>query len=806
MRTPIFNCLNVRVQRSSGIRATPSAIPGIIRSRAWFSTALVAIVAGAYCGPAWGAAAEQAPTSSQAAAELQEIVVTATKRAEDIQTVPVAITSLSGGKLKDLQVHTVQDLQAQVPSLLIQQNYDDPQDFQIMLRGRKQNDTTLAVDPAVGVYIDGIYVPRTQGFGGELLDINRVEVLRGPQGTLYGRNTTGGAITIYTNDPTNTPSGSVDLTGGNYGTWNMVGIANVPINSNLAARFVVERGGNGPYGHDGLGRPLGNDNSQYYRGKLRALLGDSWTAVLSTHYESENTGGSIVKISGLCPAAACGGLEGGFTTQETEAEQGLTAAQALSFLQSYIDGKRPGEGKSFWDNSDSGPVKPYSYVWRADAGLNITGELPDNLEFRSFTGFSRLHHNGNDISNDVPVVVIDSATIADDNYYSQEFQLLNTGNSRIKWIVGAYGGYEKGPRDYTAFTALPAVFGPVPSINDNGILNSSLAGFAQATWEFMPGWHFTLGGRYSADTRRVDAVASQGGVCLIPAPGYVDLSVPGTPAQCPRRFQATFKKPTGMASLDYQLNPGVLLYAKVAQGYRSGGINESGAVSTESFAPFKPETNLEYEGGVKSEIHHRLRLNLAGYYDKYTDLQVTTGFIDPVGGVGSIVTNAASARIWGLEAQADYIVAPGITLHASGAHTDARYLTFIDQILGDRSREQLPVPKWTGTLSGDFVQPTSLGDLQLNVEYDWTSAFELDGAAIVPEQMTQPSYGLLNVRLALHTLADLEIAIFGKNVTNQPYYQQGIALDTAIGVNFSYAGLPRTYGIELTQSWGESSD
>jgi iron complex outermembrane recepter protein len=781
-----------------------SVSPNRFQPRAEVAVAWVmALVFCAWASVASSAPAEEVATNS-ATDQLQEVVVTATKRTENIQTVPVAITALSGEALKDAQVHTVQDLQSSVPSLVIQQAFDDPQDVTVMLRGRKQNDTTLAVDPAVGVYADGIYIPRTQGLAGELLDINRIEVLRGPQGSLYGRNTTGGALTIYTNDPTDKLSGSLDVTGGNFRTWDVVGIANVPIVDNVAARFVMQRGGNGPYGFDGAGRPLENNGHQYYRGKLRAQFSENWTAVLAAHYESETTGGQIVKLIGLCPAAApaCGGGEGGGATLETAAETGLSVPDAATYLQSLI---ARGRG-DFWNNFDNGPVRPFSTVWRADSSLNITGSLSESIEFRSLTGYSHLHHNGNAISNGVPVTLIDAKVLANDNYYSQEFQLLNTGSSRFKWIVGTYGGYERGDRDYNEFVALPALLGTDPAINDNKILNSSLAGFAQLTWEFMPAWRLTLGGRYSADTRRVDAISSQAGVCLVPAPGVDSLSVPGSAAQCPRRFQATFKKPTATASIDYQLTPDILLYSKVADGYRSGGINESGAVSAQSFAPFKPETNIEYEGGIKSEfLDHRLRVNFDGYYDKYTDLQVTTGFIDPAGGVGTAVTNAASARIWGLEAEAEFLVAPGLRLHASGAHTDAHYLTFVDQILGDRSREPFSVPKWTGTLSASFTKATGLGDLQLNIDYDWTSTFVLDGAAIVPAQVTQPSYGLLNARLTLHAAQDLDISFFGKNMTNKGYYQQAIALDSALGANYGYAGLPRTYGIELVKNWGAAS-
>ena len=196
----------------------------------------------------------QSSTSQKSGDEsgLQEVVVTARRYSENIQTVPIAITAITGDQLKNQSVNTVKDLQ--VPSLYIQQGFDDPQTLQLTLRGRKQNDATLAVDPSVGVYTDGFYNPRSIGMAGALLDVSRVEVLRGPQGTLYGRNTTGGAISIYTNDPTDSLSGSADLTVGNYGAWNVAGILNLPITDRIDARFVAMRSKHDGYGHDGAGR------------------------------------------------------------------------------------------------------------------------------------------------------------------------------------------------------------------------------------------------------------------------------------------------------------------------------------------------------------------------------------------------------------------------------------------------------------------------------------------------------------------------------------------------------------------------
>src|ERR1700722_8168299 len=191
-------------------------------------------------------ALEPAQTKTTISSGLEEIVVTARKRSEDAQNVPVSIIAYTGDELKEQSVKNLYDVQDAVPGLLLEQGFDDPQSLTFMLRGRYQNDATLEVDPAVGLYVDGLYVPRTLGMAGALVDIGRLEVLRGPQGTLYGRNTTVGAISIYTNDPTNEFEGSVDVSGGNYGSWNTVGVVNLPFTDTLAARFVIQDGA-----HDG---------------------------------------------------------------------------------------------------------------------------------------------------------------------------------------------------------------------------------------------------------------------------------------------------------------------------------------------------------------------------------------------------------------------------------------------------------------------------------------------------------------------------------------------------------------------------
>lgn len=735
-------------------------------------------------------AVAQGPPTAQST--LGEVVVTARKFTENLQNVPVAVSAFSSAELKSENIRTIYQLQLEVPSLLFKTAVDDPQSLTVTLRGREQNDVTLAVDPAVGLYVDGLYIPRTLGMAGSLVDLSQVEVLRGPQGTLYGRNTTGGAISITTNNPTDQFGGSLDVTGGTYNLWNVIGVLNVPITSWLDARFVAQRGMHDGYGHDLIGDPLESEDSQYYRVKLLAKLGDKVQAVLSAHYESNHSGGEIEKLVGIAPAGG-GAPAGGVATLEYAAETGLPVDQAAALMQSYVDRS----STNFYDTS--GNFRTYGKIKRWDVDLDITGQLPSGMSWRSITGMQELERFsllGTPFPGDA--IKVDLQT--EDKYYSQEFQLLQQA-SNYNWVVGLYGGYERGDDNGIVFV-LPAL--GVPSgTNNAGIRNRSLAVYGQGTWEFIPSWRVTLGARYSSDQRQADDVALNGNVCAIPAPGYGSLLNPGTPSQCPRNFSSTFREPTWLASLDHKFTQDVLVYAKVATGYRSGGQNTGGNTEIETFAPFLPEKNTEYEVGVKTQwFDERLRVNLAAYHDDYSNLQVTTNFIAADGQVATAVTNAASSRIQGVEADAKFAVTSRFTLNASAGYTDAHYIHFVD-FTGDRSREAFPVPIWAGVVGGRYVQPTAIGDFAITLNYSWRTKTVLDAKAAALNEETQPAYGVLDGRIDLNIAAwDLDVALFGNNITGTKYYDNGTAHDTSLGVNFAFAGAPATFGIEVTKRFG----
>ena len=537
-----------------------------------------------------------------------------------------------------------------------------------------------------------------------------------------------------------------------------------------------------------------NDDSQYYRAKVRIALSDTWTALLAGHYESTTTDGNILHAHRIGSGGSRSGLpEGGLATLEAEAELGLTEAQALNLLHTAI----ANSSSHFYDSPTI--ANRFSRVRRYDTTLKIEGQLTDGLQFRSFTGYQHLATQGEIGNNGVPFNILTGDTGHQDEYLSQEFQLLGGENSRFRWVVGAYGSVEKG-RDTVLFTVVPAL-GPIMLSNDDRIKNSNLGAFAQATWEFAPDWHLTGGARYSKDKRRGDLTTLDNG-CAVPAPG-AESSLDA--AQCPRRFEESFQKPVWLASLDYRLNTDTLLYAKVATGYRSGGIQEGGDTLAESFTPFRPETNTEFEAGFKTDLlNHRLRLNVAGYFDKYSDLQQTTNVVAAGGAVAQAVHNAASAHIWGVEVEADAILTNNFSVHLSGAYTHAKYTSFLDLDANgnpiDRSNQPFPVPKSTFGITPRYTFSNGLGHLSAQVDFRWQSKVVLDPAGARPDFVTQGPYGLLNARIAQHIDRwNVDVAVFGTNLTATHYYDQAVNLEDLLGVDDGYPGAPRLFGFEIIQ-------
>ncbi|MDB5970024.1 MAG: hypothetical protein JWQ90_2474 [Hydrocarboniphaga sp.] len=742
------------------------------------------------------------PAQAQESGAIEEITVTARRVEEKLQQIPVAVTAVTEAALSQMSIHEMRDLSAVAPNLNIKQSSNDGQSALVSIRGQLPAGVLLTTDSAVGIYVDGINNPRANGFRSALVDVARVEVLRGPQGTLYGRNTTGGAISVITNAPTDKFEGSVSLTGGNYDSINGVGIVNLPLSDEIAMRLVAQRAVHTGYGRDFDGKDLADEDSTYLRGKLR-FQNDALSAVLSTDYQSDKTGGPIFRLSGLTQYTT---PVGGPATREVTQELGLAQtpenwAIAAAQLQQYV---YDGHGNAY----RSGLQDSYSDFTGNSSGLDVNWTLSDTLSLRSLTGYRHTRRRNLQDIDSTPFSILTVPYKVDDDFYSEELQILGNLGS-VNFVGGLFGSYEDGyetsaPGSLAALTA--AAGRSLYSTQGGFVKSSSYAAFGQANWKATDQLTLTLGLRYTTDIKELTAVSHTNQDYISdPLPsGAAGCSIPASllksPELCRAGFKDTFSDPSWLTSADYKLTEDMLVYAKVARGFRAGGENLRG-LNAIALQPFGPETITEYEAGFKADfLDKRARFNLALFHDDYSGVQRTVSLFNG-STTTTLVSNAAQANIDGVEVESILRLTQRITLSANIGYTDARYVKFVDAT-GDRSDEDWPTPDWTYALSARYGVPLSTGELAFQADYQGQSKQNLYPAvAKQPEDVTQDAYGLLNARISYtHDAADLEVSIFGRNLLDEVYAESGLSTE-GLGTNFLNIGEPRTYGVQLVKKF-----
>ena len=783
-------------------------------------TACASVVALTFCAGYATAQTQTASTSTSTDTGSDEtlvqkrVLVTARKVEEDIQDIPVAVTALSGEELVDANVSNMMDLAKYVPSVEIYQGTGEQSAVTFSVRGQSQADILLTTDSSVGTYIDGVNVPRTFGLTPGLIDIQRVEVLKGPQGTLYGRNTTGGAVSLYTRAPDlSAPGGYVTGKVGNYALADFHGALNLPlIKDKLGVRLVARNTDRDGYGEDGAGRPLSEDNSEYFRGRLLWTPTPDFTADFTADYTNIDVGGPssrILSLNGFPPRpdltaptsalydiAAEAGL---LTFDPTDpANQGLLLAafaQAQALWEQSLPGNFSGD---FYDHNGTFPTS--SAVEMSSYALNLSYDLTDEWMIKSTTGYRQLDRLTAEDLDMTPYVLLHPTLFMNSEFFSEELQLSYTGE-RLDAIFGGFYSNEEG-RDGSTTFALGAINPTNPNRQDGSVKNESIAAYAQFGYALTDRLDLTAGLRWTEETKGIVSRNSRGPddaiECTIPA------ELLDTPGVCIASLEDKFSDWSYLLSLDYQLSDNILVYAKTARGFRGGGQNLRGSGNAASFDPFDPETVTDYEIGLKAESPDgRFRLNTAAYTTDYKDIQRTIVFTLPGGtAVVSNVQNAAAATISGFEAEAWYSVTDRFDVKGTVGYIDAGYDEFSDAT-GDRTDEAFAVPEWTYSLGARYTHPTSFGSVVANVDYSWRDDVIMRSTAFYDADVTQEAYGLLGARLAFNLDKwDASVAIFGTNLTDEEYLASAVDLEGSLGWNVGFVGAPMTYGIEFTKRFG----
>lgn len=794
----------------------------------------------------------------RASLALEEIVVTAERRTASLQDTPISIEAFDTDKLTQRGIQGIQDLAGNVPSMVIEPHPLSSAALRISIRGIGVNDTQVTQDPAVGIYLDGVYIARSSGLAFELADLERIEVLRGPQGTLYGRNTTGGAVNMVTRRPsTEALTFTQNMTVGSRNQLTAKSSLNLPLGDNFAiklAGFASQR--DGWMKNSGPGRDFGD--REEYAGRLDARWFASDRLMVDYSFDITDLEAVNLPFQAQIPSFTDNGQAEFF--KEYAQRQSIFSDRRLDSLSSgpemlpsttKILGHTLVLGTSFGNDLDLkyiGAYRKLSDRQYQDLGGGA-GSLGYRVDTGAYDGPAGIAAGG---GQPTPAVVPRNFN----DQWSHEVQLSGAFSERLTFITGAYtfretGGEDGGPRHHVFSAQLdPSQLDPllnlIPGLRaplgallfprlaafwdfDIAIKNSAHAIFGQLSWVppvLDDRLRFTLGLRQSWDRREalksfvqdqyVEVQVAGISLLALPIPSAVLGGIDTFENVKARRDDRNFSP---SLNVTYALTDDATTYLSYSTAYKSGGFNTrdpqisaaSGNASDGTnygfgfVEGFKPEVVRSLELGLKSQwMDRRLRLNSALFYTRYTDLQ--TNFLIPGTISDTKARNAGRALITGLELESAFVVTEGLILALQYGYLDAEVQEVID-IDGNNVANLYPFPSaapHSGSVNLDWVfMQTSWGMLRAYVNYQYLGPRK--GLVITEERRgltAGQSYGTYSMRLTASEIrlgrgGSLDIAAWGRNLFDKAFTQT--AIDNLAHSDRSVMwGDARAYGVDFT--------
>lgn len=691
---------------------------------------------------------------------IEEIVVTARHRAESMQSVPISMSAISGQSIKEGRVNTLQELEHSIPNLVFGETGSSGETF-IGIRGIGDFSRNIGFDTRVGVYIDGVFAGQSLAVDQGLVDVAQVEVLRGPQGTLFGKNSSSGAINIVTNTPEiGVSSGEVRFGGGNLENIFGSAVINLPLGEKAAARFsAVVQNQDGYIRNLFTGKNLMTSDHFLFRGRFRVQPSDALDIVLSFDFREQNN--DLLFL-------------------EPDDSFELAVGNPAAVGPFVVD-----QDALLIDDNDG---------W----GLGLTADytFANGHVLTSITGYRTVDRKVGSDEDATRVFTLDARFFEDDfKHFTQEFRIASPSDQRFRYVVGSF--FFKQDAKTNRVIALGPGFGGPPegvdaAIQDSSVDTTNFALFANVNYDVSDRITLSGGLRYTDEDK--DARINQ---FVFPGFGLAEL--------IDNSFERSESYVTATANIQYEINDDVMAYATYSRGYKSGGFNVD-LVPAEGDLFFEEETVDSFEVGLKSDLMDgRLRLNITGFRAKYDDYQVFQFRFDPFSGTTALlVSNAASVTTQGLEVEGIVRLSDNLEISYGLGITDA---TFDDFPGGSTDNLGNPVniagnrlaraPKLTTSFTGrySFEAGPADGMLVVNFTYRGDQFFNPDNRA----NSLQPGYGLLNASLDLNFNDRWGLAIWGRNLTDKTY--RGMRGVSFLGVPFSLYAQPRTYGAEATYSF-----
>ena len=716
---------------------------------------------------------------------IEQIVVTARRREENLQNVPVAITALTAEQLQEQNVRTLEDMTAYVPNIKVNAGRATSSTINAYIRGVGQNDPLWGFEPGVGIYMDDVYIARPQGALLDVYDVERIEVLRGPQGTLYGKNTLAGAIKYVTRDiATEDPEFHVTATGGSYNQRDLKVGGSMPVVSDHvylgAAVAYLQRDGYGELVDDGaprlfnhVGQDVSDKDVLAARANATFLWGDSskLRVLVDTIQDNSNAAGGQ-RLNNLVQPA----LDDRYdqrTDMPVDKDRFITKGAAATYTQSLNDA----------------------------FDLKLVGAYREG-DGRQFIDFEELNAN-----------LFQVPAEYSDNQASGEAQLSYTGES-LKAVTGIY--YFDG----TARGAFDASLGAnnLTGLTKGSVSTESTAVYADGTWQLTDKLNLNAGVRWNQDKKEATVFVQQY-LGRLPAdqtlfdqnnvpPGFTPLGAPQTNYTNDRTFSDVLPR----FGFDYHLSNEVLAYVIYNKGFKSGGFDMRGNATANPATKdgYDSETADNYEAGLKSLLFgDTLQLNLTVFYTPYEDVQITTQQFQIVNGNPTNVTavlNAGKQLNKGVELESVWRPIPALTLALNVGYLDAEFEEFLVGCTPPAAgctrdisslNEPINSPEWTGFLGGTYRWELGGGDLAAHVGYQYRSKTKVANTTV--SITDQDAYDVLDVGVAYTTANQAwRFALEGKNVLDEEYRVAGYDFGNTNVSQIGFYAPPRTVAVSAT--------
>jgi iron complex outermembrane recepter protein len=744
------------------------------------------VAGGLFAALATDAVAQE--TESQSGA-LAEITVTARRVRENLQDTPVAVTAISGDALEQRQIFQTDKLTQVVPNLQFGTNAPlagNNSSSQVFIRGIGQTDPTSTVDPGVGLYIDDVYIGTAVGARMDLRDIDTVQVLRGPQGTLFGRNTIGGAILMSTVDPGDEFGGTAR---GGFGSDNLFDgflALNVPMGDTLKARFTAGRRKQDGYVTRPDGIDLGDTDTYTLTSKFVWKPLDKLELRWLADYSNADEHGSPLVFAAINTAATfprvasadagCPGFNGSFTT--LPAVPNINDPRCANNFQA----------RGPFENNGTAPLKSTTEVW--GTSINATYDLSDTVSLKSISAYRSDRWTGARDADNTPLTILNTFYDVKGWQWSQELQAIYH-HASLTGVLGAYY-FKQRSNDIATVELNPPPPGIQRDSDNNVVDNKSWAAFTQWTYNFTDALGATVGGRYTQDDKGS-------------YPDQFDYSAPAVKQVPLQWYRDTFSSFTPSASVNYRFNPQVMTYVSYAEGFKGGGWNSHfNSVLTPqqqtALQEFKPEKAKTVELGTKLDLaSNTLRLNFAVFDSRYTDMQVTYRGPAPAG-VAPFLTNAGKASIKGAEAELTWLPIADWSVDASIGHLESRIdrldITPFAVIPADlKVGNQLPfAPRWQGHLGIAYIARLASLEITPRVDASYQSRTFFD-ATDTREIAQLGGYTVLNASVVVSPASGpWRVTVGANNATDKIYRIAGnSSLSTGSGYAETAYARPREY-------------